>query len=245
MILTEDQRRWWFATHPEFGHSLTGHPNRKPGKQDPGSDRVRPEQIDAYVKDRLKYERDKTAIDLLNLERQWFGSESEYAKEFQNASASDDDRQAWKRPAEFGSDNESPFKLAGYNSVEGPYVFTLPSVDEALRLPNDIVRGFIQWLDSALKSNILIIDPNALEEHHGLPKAFVDYFQKAGLRIEDYIIILTAAQHRLKPGGVHTGKGRGGDWNTEWDEFRKANREPNAKKIEDKLEEMKPRYGIK
>ena len=115
------------------------------------SDRVGPEQVDAYVNDRLKYERDKTAIDLLNLERQLFGSGSEYAKEFQNQSAGDPDEQAWNRPAEYGASDESPFRLAGYNSVEGPYVFRWPSVDEALRLPNDIVRGFIKWLDSALK----------------------------------------------------------------------------------------------
>lgn len=76
MILTEDQRRWWFATHPEYSQSHAGNRNRKQGKQDEHSDRVRPEQVDAYVSDRLKYERDKTAIDLLNLEKQLFGSGS-------------------------------------------------------------------------------------------------------------------------------------------------------------------------
>jgi hypothetical protein len=245
MIMTEDQRRWWFAAHPEFSHSHKGQRNRKQGKQDEHSGRVRPEQVDAYVNDRLKYERDKTAIDLLNLEKQLFGTGSDYAREFQNEFAGDSDRQAWDRPAGFGSDDDNPFRLVGYNSVEGPYVFRWPSVDEALRLPNDIVRSFIQWLDSALKNNILIIDPNSLEEHHGLPKAFVDYFQKAGLNVEDYVIILTAAQHRLKPKGVHTGKGRGGDWNTEWDEFRKANREPNRDDIERHLDKMKDKYGIR
>jgi len=242
MIETGQQRRWWFATHPEYSHSHPGQRRRKPANID--SDRVHPDQIDAYVNDRLKYERDKTAIDLLNLEKQLFGSGSEYAKEFQKESASDPDRQAWNRPAEYGSDNDNPFRLAGYNSVEGPYVFRWPSVDEALRLPNDVVRSFIQWLDSALNNNILIIDPNSLEKHHGLPKAFVKYFKDAGLKIADYIIILTAAQHRLKPGGVHTGEGRGGDWNTEWENYIKRNRVPDRDKIERKLGRMKKKYGI-
>lgn len=244
MIETEEQRRWWFATHPEFSHGRGGHRNTQ-GKQNGDSDRVRPEQVDAYVKDRLKYERDKTAIDLLNLEKQIFGTNGEYAKTFQNESAGATDGQGGNRPAEFESGDDNPFRLAGYNSVEGPYVFRWPSVDEALRLPNDIVRGFIQWLDSALKNNILIIDPNSLEGHHGLPEAFVKYFKDAGLEIADFIIILTAAKHRLKPGGLHTGKGKGGDWNTEWKEYIDENPEHDAKKIVRKLKKMKKKYGIK
>jgi len=245
MIETEQQRRWWFATHPEYSHSRPGQRNHKQGKQDADSERVRPEQVDAYVNDRLRYERDKTAIDLLNLEKQLFGSGSEYAKGFQDESAENGDRQTWNRPAEYGSDDTSPFTLAGYNSVEGPYVFRWPSVDEALRLPGDVVRGFIQWLDSALNNNILIIDPNALERHHGLPKAFVKYFKDAGLEIGDFIIILTAAQHRLKPDGLHTGEGRGGDWNTEWEHFITKNPGPDRDKIERQLGRVKKKYGIK
>ncbi len=78
-----------------------------------------------------------------------------------------------------------------------------------------------------------------------MPKAFVKYFKDAGLEIGDFIIILTAAQHRLKPDGLHTGEGRGGDWNTEWQEYIDKNPKPDAGKIVKKLNRMKKKYGIK
>jgi hypothetical protein len=78
---------------------------------------------------------------------------------------------------------------------------------------------------------------------------------ECGLTLDNYITIMTAAEHRLKgeegkPGGVHTGKGRGGDWNREWKEFIEEWPNPdNSKKhqdrIKEKLEDMKKRYGIK
>jgi len=65
---------------------------------------------------------------------------------------------------------------------------------------------------------------------------------------------MTAAHHRLKgeegePGGVHTGKGRGGDWNSEWKKFIRQWPDPDNSKehqgrIREKLEDMKKRYGI-
>jgi hypothetical protein len=67
MIETEQQRRWWFATHPEFS---SNRPNY----------RAQAEGIDAYVKERLKYEADSKIIDLLNLIGQIFGSQSDFAR---------------------------------------------------------------------------------------------------------------------------------------------------------------------
>ena len=241
MIETEDQRRWWFATHPEFSHSHEGRGNRNQGNQDDHSDRVRPEQVDAYVNDRLKYERDKTAIGLLNLEKQLFGSGSEYAKGFQNESAGDSDGIGRNRPAGYGSDNESPFKLAGYNSVEGPYVFRRPSPEELPRWPRDMVRAFFQWYDSFLANNPLLMDPDALEEHHRLARELADYFLKAGLKIEEYTRIIRAGEHRSKSeGGLHTGKGegRGGWWNNEWRKFKKENSSPTEEEILEQLDKM-------
>ena len=66
MIETEQQRRWWFATHPEY--------SKKPNY------RTQAEGIDAYVKERLKYEADSRIIDLLNLIGQVFGSQSDFAQ---------------------------------------------------------------------------------------------------------------------------------------------------------------------
>jgi hypothetical protein len=70
MIDTEQQRRWWFATHPEY------HSNRP-------SRRARAQGIDAYVRERLKYERDATAIELLKIMKQIFGAGGEWEREGQ------------------------------------------------------------------------------------------------------------------------------------------------------------------
>jgi hypothetical protein len=50
-------------------------------------------------------------------------------------------------------------------------------------------------------------------------------------------------------GGLHTGKGRGGDWNTEWKEFIRQWPDPDnspehQERIENKLKDMKKRYRI-
>ena len=241
MIETEQQRRWWFATHPEYSHSHNGKGNRKQGNQDDHSDRVGPEQVDAYVNDRLKYERDKTAIDLLNLEKQLFGSGSEYAKGFQNESTGDTDGIDRNRPTEFGSDDESPFKLAGYNSVEGPTVLTWPTLEEFSQWPRVMVRAFFQWYDSFMANNPVLMDPDALERHHDLIRERIGYFIEAGLNIEEYTRILRAGEHRSKSeGGLHTGEGegRGGWWNNEWRKFIKDNPIPDKDKILRKRDEM-------
>jgi hypothetical protein len=238
MIETEQQRRWWFATHPEFSQSHPAHRNRKQGKH---SDRVHPEQVDAYVNDRLKYERDRTAIDLLNLEKQIFGTKGEYAKTFQSESASDPDRQAWDRPAEYGSDSDNPFKLAGYNSVEGPTVLTWPTLEEFSQWPRAMVRAFFQWYDAFLANNPVLMDPDALERHHDFIRERIDYFIEAGLNIEEYTRILRAGEHRSKDeGGLHTGEGegRGGWWNNEWRKFIKDNPIADKDKIFRKRDEM-------
>lgn len=73
MIETESQRRWWFATHPEYSWR---HRGKKSNRRDPDekSDKVAPEQIDTWVDDRLKYERDEVGIELLKQVKFWFGS---------------------------------------------------------------------------------------------------------------------------------------------------------------------------
>jgi hypothetical protein len=147
MILTDDQRRWWFATHPEFSHSHKGQRNRKQANQDEHSDRVRPEQVDAYVKERLKYESDKTAIDLLNPEKQLFGSGSEYAKGFQNGATGDTDRQAWNQPSRHAPDLN--LKPEDYSRLRELW--------EAERLKNLATKGefkqqsYQDWLTDRLK----------------------------------------------------------------------------------------------
>ncbi len=75
LIETEKQRRWWFATHPEYSSRRPGAGGREHDEDD--ADKVRPEDVDAYVDEALKYQRDSTVIELLKLIKFWFGTEFE------------------------------------------------------------------------------------------------------------------------------------------------------------------------
>jgi hypothetical protein len=67
MIETEEQRRWWFATHPQYSWSRRG--IRKEGGVDP-------EEVDKYVDNALKYETGPVA-DLLKSVKRNFGTEAQ------------------------------------------------------------------------------------------------------------------------------------------------------------------------
>jgi hypothetical protein len=73
MIETEDQRRWWFATHPDYSWSHRGIKGSKPAKND---NKVDPKEVDAYVDRALKYETGPVA-DLLRSVKRNFGTEAE------------------------------------------------------------------------------------------------------------------------------------------------------------------------
>jgi hypothetical protein len=76
VIVTDDQRRWWFATHPEFRHKRTR--SRRQGHEEDGtSDKVSPKAVDRYVNRALKYERDSGVVELLKLLKQICGTEGE------------------------------------------------------------------------------------------------------------------------------------------------------------------------
>ena len=76
MDMTDEQRRWWFATHPEFSWNRAGSHRRKPQDQKPHPGRAQAEGIDAYVDQRLKYEADSRIRDLLKIMKQTLGTES-------------------------------------------------------------------------------------------------------------------------------------------------------------------------
>jgi hypothetical protein len=233
MIETEEQRRWWFATHPQYSSSRRG---IRDGADHEGThDKVDPKDVDAYVDEALKYETGSVA-DLLKSVKRNFGTEADSQKGRQNEGML------------AGHDGKGSVSLAGYHVDGGAFMPRLPTTEELSRWPKEMARQFFRMLDGLLQNNPLIIDPNALERHHGLPKAFINYFLDCELDIEDFVIIMRAADHRLKPGGLHTGKGRGGDWNTEWEQFIKENpltyTPKDAVRVKRKLEEMKQEYAI-
>ncbi len=73
MILTEEQRRWWFATHPEFSSSRKGTRGHRQGQEKEATGKVHPEDVDAYVDEALKYERGPVA-ELLKSVKRNFGT---------------------------------------------------------------------------------------------------------------------------------------------------------------------------
>jgi hypothetical protein len=87
------------------------------------------------------------------------------------------------------------------------------------------------------------VEHSSLETHHLLPKSkkLRPFFERAGLNIEDYTTQMKAGAHRIKPGGLHTGKR---NWNARWEEFFKKN--PNAGKDEilEYLENLRNEFGI-
>jgi hypothetical protein len=95
LIETYQQRRWWFATHPEFSSSRRGERSKHYGEEDDDSGRPSPEFVDVYVNKVLKHEKDDFFIDLLKDVKFWFGTES--------ASTSTAEKDAL-----LGDDEESP-----------------------------------------------------------------------------------------------------------------------------------------
>jgi hypothetical protein len=237
MFATDQQRRWWFATHPEYSHGSKGEGAGKDKEEGEEPDKVSPIDVDDYVDAALEHETGPVA-DLLKSVKRWFGTRGE-------------SQITGPGLAESAGDGEGGWMTLTAHSSAGDLVVPRPpTLEEISKLPERLVRQLFRWLDVFYENNPLLIDPNALERHHQLPKAFINYFVDCGLNIEDFVIIITAAKHRLKSGkGVHTGEERGGDWNTEWEQFIKENpltyTPKDRKRVEKKLERMKEKYGIR
>ena len=76
MIETEQQRRWWFATHPEYSSCRTGDGHRGGGEDDDEeSSRMPPEAIDAWADERLQYEKSAAGVALIEAVKFWRGTE--------------------------------------------------------------------------------------------------------------------------------------------------------------------------
>lgn len=80
MIETEEQRRWWFATHPEYSWSHKGGKHSSAKDDTEGDDRVHPEEVDAYVDNALQYVHG-TVADLLRSVKRNFGTQAQAAAE--------------------------------------------------------------------------------------------------------------------------------------------------------------------
>jgi len=74
MIVTGEQRRWWFATHPEYSWSYQGGTEGGQREEEGDNDTVSPEDIDSYVDNAMDYVHGPVA-DLLRSVKRNFGTE--------------------------------------------------------------------------------------------------------------------------------------------------------------------------
>ncbi len=76
MDMTDNQRRWWFATHPEYRRSRYG--RRRPGHigMKDTSKRLDPKQVDEYVDNALQYVHGPVA-EILKSTKRNFGTEAQ------------------------------------------------------------------------------------------------------------------------------------------------------------------------
>ena len=54
MLKTDEQRRWWFATHPEYSSSHGKKKTAKIKETRHAKPKVPPEEVDAYVDEALR-----------------------------------------------------------------------------------------------------------------------------------------------------------------------------------------------
>jgi hypothetical protein len=108
MIETERQRRWWFASHPQYSRS---HRCQRAGKtsgseKEEYANKVDPSDVDEYVDKRLKYEGDELARDLLKSIKQGFGREAVSKKQYLQLAQAGDPRSASEKKASTTADQD-------------------------------------------------------------------------------------------------------------------------------------------
>lgn len=84
MIETDQQRRWWFAAHPEFSSSRRGEKSKHYGDEDKESGGPSREFVDKQMDELLKHEKDDFFTYLLQDVKFWFGTESVSATPAEN-----------------------------------------------------------------------------------------------------------------------------------------------------------------
>jgi hypothetical protein len=73
LLVTDKQRRWWFAAHPEYRAGAKEH-ERSDAEKGGEEGKVSPEEVDAWVDEALKYASSEIIEELLRLTKRWFGT---------------------------------------------------------------------------------------------------------------------------------------------------------------------------
>ncbi|MBL0155547.1 MAG: DUF2380 domain-containing protein [Bryobacterales bacterium] len=117
--------------------------------------------------------------------------------------------------------------------------------------PTDTVQDIQWWLqpsnqrrkagaEGSLVYGALL---GATNVHHLLPRQFARFFSRAGLNVEDYTLVMGTAAHRLRPGGLHTGKGEA-NWNGAWRAYFARSPDAGREQILEHLTKMRKDFGL-
>jgi hypothetical protein len=82
-----------------------------------------------------------------------------------------------------------------------------------------------------------------MENHHQLPRQFEDWFNRVGLKIEDFVIRMARKAHRMKPNGLHVGQGEA-NWNGAWQAFRDRFPAATKRQVLNQLARMRKAFGL-
>jgi RHS repeat-associated protein len=68
---------------------------------------------------------------------------------------------------------------------------------------------------------VILVGAAGMEGHHFFPRSpeFRRFFDATNINVDDFVMNMPGDLHRLKPDGLHTGTGRGGDWNQSWRDY--------------------------
>jgi RHS repeat-associated protein len=96
------------------------------------------------------------------------------------------------------------------------------------------------------KNGVVLVGGVGMEGHHFFPKSteFRQYFDAADINVEDFVMNMPAELHRQLPDGLHTGTGRGGDWNQSWRDFFRENPNATQEQIFQQGEELIQRFPV-
>ena len=110
---------------------------------------------------------------------------------------------------------------------------------------SDAQEGRPPWKGSLAASARLPRGARAarMENHHQLPRQFEDWFNRVGLKIEDFVIRIGRKAHRMKPNGLHVGKGEA-NWNGAWEAFVRRVPDATKRQILNQLARMRGIFGL-
>ena len=137
MIVTEQQRRWWFATHPEFSwHQGWGTRNPHDDDDDEDSGRPSPEEVDTMVDERLQHETDKVRRTILELTKYYFGTE------FQSKTPAEKEAILREDEDNYWDDDEPPNAAGNERWSDQPVDNKAPDTNKHLTY-----KDVLDWLD--------------------------------------------------------------------------------------------------